>query len=183
MSINICFIVFLSTYFVNKIWWKHYIPKENIVFFDESGMGNDERPLRGYSKKGELCIGKKPAFSSGKINMLAGLCNNKIIEPLIYEGNCTAALVEEWFSKFLFPSIKQGSVIIMDNAAFHRKNILQNMAKEFGCTIKFLPPYSPDINDIEPWWAVIKSYARKFMQENEKSSLDEALKYAFGKAP
>jgi len=146
-------------------------------------MGDDERPLRGYSKKGELCIGKKPAFSNGKMNMLAGLCNNKIIEPLIYTANCTAALVEEWFVKRLLPAIKQGSVIIMDNAPFHRKKVLQNIVENFGCNIKWLPAYSPEINDIEPWWAIIKNYARKFMQENEKSTLDEAILFAFAKVP
>lgn len=146
-------------------------------------MGDDERPVRGYSKKGELCIGKKPAFSKGKINMLAGLCNRKIIEPLIYTGNATAALVEEWFGKCLLPVIKQGSVIIMDNAPFHRKKVLQNIAETFECSIKWLPPYSPEINDIEPWWAVIKNYARKFMQENEKSTLEQALVLAFAKVP
>jgi transposase len=115
--------------------------------------------------------------------MLAGLCNNKIIEPLIYTANCTAALVEEWFVKRLMPAIRQGSVIIMDNAPFHRKKILQAVAEKSGCTIKWLPPYSPEINDIEPWWAVIKNYARKFMQQNEKASLDDALVYAFNKVP
>jgi transposase len=146
-------------------------------------MGDDERPLRGYSKKGVLCIGKKPAFAKGKINMMAALCCKKIIEPLVYTGNCTALLVEEWFRKRLLPALNQGAVIIMDNAPFHRKKILQALAEKSGQTIKWLPPYSPDINDIEPWWAVIKNYARKFMAQNEKASLDDAIAYAFTIAP
>ena len=146
-------------------------------------MGDDERPLRGYSKKGELCIGTKPGRPKERMNMIAALCCKKIIEPLVFTGNCVAALVEEWFRQFLLPALVKGTVIIMDNAPFHRKKILEGIAKENGCSIKWLPPYSPEINDIEPWWAVIKGYARKFLGENETSSLDEALTHAFNKAP
>jgi len=39
------------------------IPEENRAYVDQAGIGDDERPARGYSKKGELCIGKKPAFA------------------------------------------------------------------------------------------------------------------------
>jgi hypothetical protein len=56
-------------------------------------MGDDERPARGYSKKGELCIGKKPGVARERLNMMAALCQKKIVEPLVYAGTCTALLV------------------------------------------------------------------------------------------
>jgi len=114
---------------------------------------------------------------------MAGLCQKKIIEPLVYAGTCTALLVEKWFEGCLLPALAQGAVIIMDNAPFHRKKILQTLAAKAGHTIKWLPPYSPEINDIEPWWAVIKKHARKFMAKDDNALLDEAIKYAFTIVP
>jgi len=153
------------------------------VYVDQSGMGDDERPPRGYSKKGTLCIGKKPAFTSLRRSMMAGLCNKKIIAPVLYDCTCTAVLVETWLLLWLLPTIAHGSVLIMDNAAFHRKTTIEKLAAQFQCTVLWLPPYSPEHNDIEPWWAIIKRYARKFMALHENATIDAALDYAFGIAP
>jgi len=49
----------------------------------------------------------------------------------------------------------------MDNAKFHRKTVLNNIAKFYGLHILWLPPYSPDKNDIEHLWANMKKYIRK----------------------
>lgn len=48
--------------------------------------------------------------------------------------------------KFMVP---RGSFIVMDNARFHRKKVLKEMAKEAGCRVIFLPAYSPDFSPIE----------------------------------
>ena len=46
----------------------------------------------------------------------------------------------------------------MDNAAFHRKKKLQNLARRHGLRLLFLPAYSPDFNPIEKSWANMKRY-------------------------
>jgi transposase len=159
------------------------IPVEKRVYVDQSGMGDDERPARGYSKKGTLCVDKKPSTPRCRLNMMAGLVCKKIIEPLIYRGSCTALLVEEWLKTRLFPAIPKNMVVFMDNAPFHRKKIIEQLALPFAITIKWLPKYSPDLNHIEPWWAVIKKYARSFLYDNHSASLDDALVFAFNKVP
>ncbi|MBQ8692812.1 MAG: transposase, partial [Synergistaceae bacterium] len=45
-----------------------------------------------------------------------------------------------------------GTVIIMDNASFHRKKRLHEIAEEYNVKIVFLPPYSPELNPIEHFW-------------------------------
>jgi putative transposase len=56
--------------------------------------------------------------------------------------------------------IPRGSVIIMDNASWHRKKILTAMAKAAKCRVVFLPPYSPDFSPIENTWANLKNWLR-----------------------
>jgi isftu1 transposase len=135
-------------------------PKK-IVYVDESGMGDDERPLRGWSQKGALCIGKKPGLSKVRLNMVAGLLNKHIIAPFVYTVTSTAEVIELWFTKSLLPTLAEGMTIIMDNAPIHRKKILEAHAANAKCNILWLPPYSPELNDIEPWWAVIKHKIRQ----------------------
>lgn len=48
-------------------------------------------------------------------------------------------------------------VIIMDNAKYNRAYIVQDYAKELNITIKYLPPYSPNLNLIERVWKFLKN--------------------------
>jgi transposase len=61
----------------------------------------------------------------------------------------------------------------MDNASFHRKSKLQNIAEFYGFKILWLPPYSPDKNSIEKFWANLKKWLRKFSKKF--ASIQEAI--------
>ena len=76
--------------------------------------------------------------------MAAALCCGKIVEPMQYDGTMDSMLFEEWFRKLLCPALERGKVFIMDNAAFHRKAVLERIAADFGHRVIFLPPYSPE---------------------------------------
>ena len=77
----------------------------------------------------------------------------------------------------LLPVLAFGSVIILDNASFHRKAVLKTLADEAGFTIIFLPPYSPDLNLIEHFWASLKSKLRKIIKNF--TSLSDAIVACF----
>ena len=44
----------------------------------------------------------------------------------------------------------------MDNAAFHKKEVLQNLDGKYSQELIFLPPYSPECNPIEHTWSDLK---------------------------
>ena len=67
-----------------------------------------------------------------------------------------AIFFEAWFDKHLIPLLKPGTVVVMDNATFHRKKRLNEIAQEYGIRIIFLPPYSPELNPIEHFWHWLK---------------------------
>ena len=70
----------------------------------------------------------------------------------------TSDFFEPWFKKVLLPTLDKPSVIIMDNAKFHRVRNLNDLCKEQGHRLLPLPPYSPEYNPIEKTWAHIKKY-------------------------
>ena len=86
-------------------------------------------------------------------------------------------LFEFWFSNQLLPSLDKGSVIVMDNASFHSKKKLFSAAQNAGCKLLLLPPYSPEFNPIEKFWAWLKRFLRKILPL--ASSFDDALFTAF----
>jgi len=95
-----------------------------------------------------------------KLNIIAGLLNGKLLCPTIYEWSTNSAWFLEWLEWFLLPLLKVGSVIILDNASFHKKSEVCRIAASYGCRVIFLPPYSPDKNKIEKSWANLKNWLR-----------------------
>ena len=65
----------------------------------------------------------------------------------------------------------------MDNASFHRKARLIPAAQKYGFRLIFLPPYSPEFNPIENFWAWLKRYLRSALSAFQ--SFDLALFDAF----
>lgn len=82
-----------------------------------------------------------------------------------------STLFELWFCEVLLKLIPSGSVIILDNASWHRKKILKELAEAVGCRVIFLPPYSPDFNPIEKVWAALKKFVKNHMRNFPTLSL------------
>ena len=136
------------------------IKPKNIVYIDETGFDEYYSRNYGYSKRGQRIIGKVYGRKIFRINLVAGLANGKIIAEKLYRENTDYSFFEDWFANELLPQIKKKSVIVLDNATFHRKAVLREIAQERKCHILFLPPYSPDLNPIEKRWSNTKSYLR-----------------------
>ncbi len=101
----------------------------------------------------------------------------KIISPMQYSGTTDSELFEFWFEHCLLSCVSEGQVIVMDNAPFHRKEELSEIAKKYKCRVIFLPPYSPEYNPIEKSWANLKKYLKYNI--SSFSSLDDAISSLF----
>ena len=111
------------------------------------------------------------------MGMAACLRQGEIVAPMRYSGTMDAELFEAWFGGMLLPRLGRGQVVVMDNASFHRKARLREIAAAHGCEILFLPPYSPDLNPIEKFWARLKATLRRIMRKCR--SLTRAINRAF----
>lgn len=96
--------------------------------------------------------------------MVAGLTNGELIAPMTYEETMTSDFFEAWFQKFLLPTLNTPSVIIMDNARFHRVGKLELLCEEFGHKFSPLPLYSPEYNPIEKHELISKSTSKRYYQ-------------------
>lgn len=56
-------------------------------------------------------------------------------------------------------------VLIIDNASFHKSIKVIELIEDAGCKVIFLPPYSPDFNPIEHYWAAVKNAIKTAVQE------------------
>jgi len=127
------------------------LPKNRLYYIDECGMNTHIHREYAYAPKGVKALSDISGKKFKRTNIVAAKCGSRIVAPMIYDGTTDAALFEHWFEHALLKEIPKGSYCIMDNAAFHRKSKLYDLAEQAGCTVIFLPPYSPDLNIIEKY--------------------------------
>ena len=132
------------------------ILKEKLVYIDESGIEVTAVKDRVWGKRGRALIGKKSGKYYRRMNIIAGLVNNKAIAPMVFNGSCNTEVFEAWVEQFLIKELKPGQFVVMDNAAFHRSEKTKKLIEAAKCKVIFLPPYSPILNPIEKFWANMK---------------------------
>ena len=86
----------------------------------------------------------------------------KLLTVSLFECNINTAIFNSWVEQDLIPKLPTNSVVVMDNAGFHKSPDLKVMIEKAGHKLEYLPVYSPDLNPIEPKWAQAKSKRRKY---------------------
>jgi len=139
------------------------VPPESIVYVDETGI--DQCLYREYARapRGRKVFTKISGRKYKRTNIVAGIRQGRWVAPLQYSGTTDRVLFEYWFENCLLREIDKGCVIVLDNATFHRKSTLSDLASKYGCNILFLPPYSPDLNPMELKWAWLKQKLRDIL--------------------
>lgn len=134
---------------------------KQIVYIDESGFAHDMPRTHGYSLKGERCYGKHDWGAKGRTNAIGALVGKAIIAVGLISGSVNTDVFTSWVEEILLPNISKQSVIVMDNATFHKGADMKQLIADSGHTLLYLPPYSPDLNPIEKKWAQAKNIRRK----------------------
>ena len=131
---------------------------------DEAGIQEYIYRTHGKAKKGKRIYGEISGKRYMRTSIISALNNeNKLIAPFLFEGMADTDLVVWWVENLLLPELPKNSIIIWDNASFHKSEKLRELVEEeHNHTMIFLPPYSPDLNPIEHKWHELKHRLRSF---------------------
>ena len=153
----------------------------SIVFIDESGIDHQMIKENCWAKRGEDIIGERSGKSRERTSVLAALNGNEIKAPIRFSGTANTDLFLYWLENFLLPVLITGQTVIMDNCSIHKALKTKELIKSVGCFLIYLPPYSPDFNPIENYWAVMKRNIRKIRHnfDNIVDAIDETLTNPF----
>jgi transposase len=141
-----------------------------LYYIDESGIEHGLYSTHGWSLRGEKIYANVPGSHRERTNIISASQNGKLVAPWVYEKSCTSDLVNVWLKECLLPAIPRGSVLIFDNASFHKSPLTRKLIEDAGCHLLFLPTYSPDLNPIEHIWFVLKSLLRKVLPDSSNPS-------------
>lgn len=141
--------------------WYEDVEQRPIVYLDESGFALDAPRTHGYSPRGKRCYGQHDWHGKGRLNAIGAILAFKLITVELWDCTIDSDVFLAWVRNALLPSAPVQSIIVMDNATFHKRSDIIHIIEEEGHTIEFLPPYSPDLNPIEKKWAQAKARRRQ----------------------
>jgi transposase len=114
----------------------------------------------GRSPRGTRAHDARPVNYGENLTILGALNLDGIVAAMTITGATTKDVFLAFVTEVLCPALREGSVVIMDNLAAHRTEEVRAAIETAGSRVLFLPPYSPDLNPIEPAWSKIKTYLR-----------------------
>ena len=126
-----------------------------MYYVDETGIDKYVYRPKVRAKRGSKVYSKIRGKKFERLSIVAGKCGEHIAAPMVFTGTADSSLFEHWFENHFCPEIK-GNVAVLDNATIHRKEKLFEIAAKYDVILLFQPPYSPDLNKIEKFWAWLK---------------------------
>lgn len=89
----------------------------------------------------------------GRTNVIGALIGKELLTVGLFDTNVDVDLFNGWVGQDLLPKLPPASILVMNNAMFHKREDTQAALIHDGHRLESLPPYSLDLNQIEHKWA------------------------------
>ena len=130
--------------------------------------------LRGRSQKGRRLVDKTPHGHWKTSTLVAGLRSDGVVAPVVFDGPINGISFRAYLEQALVPVLRAGDIVVMDNLSSHKVAGVREAIEAAGATVRYLPPYSPDLNPIEMIFAKLKALLRKIVART-KDALTDAV--------
>jgi transposase len=116
--------------------------------------------LRGRSRRGERLVSKVPHGHWKTTTLIAALGLEGVRCSTVVDGAVNGDVFEAFVEHVLVPVLRPGDVVVMDNLSSHKRARTRQLIESAGAELEYLPPYSPDLNPIEPVFSKVKQLLR-----------------------
>ena len=148
------------------------IDPAKIVFIDETWAKTNMTRTYGRSELGTRVVEKTPCGRWQTTTFLGALRAEGFIAPLTVEGSINGELFRAWVEQHLVPVLKTGDIVVMDNLSSHKVAGIRQAIEAAGAELRYLPPYSPDLNPIELAFSKFK----KLLRDGAERTVDKLWK-------
>jgi len=138
-----------------------------LVFLDESYCATGMRREFARSRRGKRAFGTKPFSSWKTVSLLGAIRVGSRPKLMTHRGSVNGRVFLRFIRHRLVPWLRRGDIVLMDNLRVHKVKGVREAIAAVGALALYLPPYSPDLNPIELWWADVKRQLRKLAIDSE----------------
>lgn len=135
-----------------------------MVFLDETGCNLRLTPEYGWALKGERLIDKRPGNYGKNLTVVGAIREDRVLCHEKFDGALNGSRWTHFVAKTLCPRLFPGDIVVMDNLKVHKNEVALAMIESTGARVKFLPPYSPEMNPIELCWSFLKHHLRRLRE-------------------
>ena len=134
-----------------------------LVFLDESGVDTAMTPTCARAPRGQRALGRVPGGHWKRLTILGALAADGLVAAMTVAAATTTQVFLAFVRQVLLPALRArpGCLVVMDNLAPHKAACVQEALDAAGIAYRYLPPYSPDLNPIEPAWSKLKAALRR----------------------
>ena len=115
----------------------------------------------GRSRRGQPLIAAVPHGHWKTTTFIGALRATGLTAPAVFDGAINGASFLAWVEQILVPTLGQGDIVVLDNLSSHKIDGVREAIEASGAELRYLPPYSPDLNPIEQLFAKLKALLRK----------------------
>src|SRR5262245_3440893 len=144
------------------------------VFLDETSTATNLTRRYARARGSTRALGYAPRNYGRRTTLLAALTPEGLAAPVLLEGALDSAAFVAYIDQVLVPILRPGQIVILDNLSCHRAPAARAAIEAAGCTLRFLPTYSPDFNPIELAFAKLKTALRAAAARTQEA-LDAAI--------
>jgi len=134
---------------------------ERLVFVDETWASTNLTRRFGRAPVGARLVGTVPYGHWKPTTFVAALRASGLTAPLVIDGAVNGDLFVASVRQVLAPTLRPGDIVVMDNLASHKRAGVRQALEAAGGVLRYLPPYSPDLNPIELAFANLKALLRQ----------------------
>jgi transposase len=127
---------------------------------DECGVTTDLLRRYGRSPRGTRLHDHTPCSHWETQTVIAALRVDGVTAPAVFDGPIDTPSFLAYVEQILAPALRPGDVVVLDNLAVHKQPEVHAAIAAVGAQVRFLPPYSPDLNPIEQAFAKLKAFLR-----------------------
>ena len=143
--------------------WQAQMPEldpRRLVFIDESGAKTNLTRTRGRSQRGERLKSFAPLGHWHTTTMISAIDLFGVRASMVLDGATDTEAFCVYIEQVLAPALRGGEIVVMDNLQPHKHPRVRAAIEAAGAMLVYLPPYSPDLNPIEPMWSKVKQSLR-----------------------
>jgi transposase len=115
----------------------------------------------GRCRRGERLVARVPFGHWKTSTFLAALRWEGVSAPAVFDGAINGRSFTAYVEQVLVPTLRPGDIVVLDNLGSHKGKAARNAIERAGAELRFLPPYSPDLNPIEQVFAKLKTLLRR----------------------
>jgi transposase len=88
------------------------------------------------------------------------------------DGATDQEVFREYVRRVLVPTLRPGDIVVLDNLSAHKDSEARALIRSAQAALRFLPPYSPDLNPIEKMWSKVKAFLRSAKARTQEELCD-----------